>query len=161
MPGMSGFELLSVVRRRFPQIRTIAMSGVFLGNEAPSGVAADAFYHKGSSLGSLLQIMESLRGLERTLPSQPAAPSTIWIQGSGLGPSGSAYANIACPECLRIFPQPLDGSAGQVRETHCTECGASIRYAVVAPVAPLPAQIHQSPLAEAKQKRAGASRPCL
>lgn len=27
MPGMSGFELLSVVPRRFPSIRTIAMSG--------------------------------------------------------------------------------------------------------------------------------------
>jgi CheY-like chemotaxis protein len=31
MPGMSGFELLSVVRRRFPEIRVIAMSGSFLG----------------------------------------------------------------------------------------------------------------------------------
>jgi CheY-like chemotaxis protein len=27
MPRMSGFELLSVVRRRFPQILTVAMSG--------------------------------------------------------------------------------------------------------------------------------------
>ncbi|MGA8162717.1 MAG: response regulator, partial [Acidobacteriaceae bacterium] len=27
MPGMSGFELLSVVRRRFPSIRVVAMSG--------------------------------------------------------------------------------------------------------------------------------------
>jgi CheY-like chemotaxis protein len=30
MPGMSGFEFLSVVRRRFPSIRVIAMSsGIF------------------------------------------------------------------------------------------------------------------------------------
>ena len=29
MPEMSGFELLSVVRRRFPQISVIAMSGAF------------------------------------------------------------------------------------------------------------------------------------
>jgi CheY-like chemotaxis protein len=29
MPGMSGFELLSVVRRRFPAIQVIAMSGGF------------------------------------------------------------------------------------------------------------------------------------
>jgi CheY-like chemotaxis protein len=49
MPGMSGFELLAVVRRRFPSIHTIAMSGAFCGNEVPSGVAADAFYQKGSS----------------------------------------------------------------------------------------------------------------
>ena len=32
MPGMSGFELLSVVRRRFPAIPMIAMSGAFSGD---------------------------------------------------------------------------------------------------------------------------------
>ena len=31
MPGMNGFELLSVVRRRFPSVQTIAMSGAFSG----------------------------------------------------------------------------------------------------------------------------------
>jgi CheY-like chemotaxis protein len=30
MPGMSGFELLSVVRRRFPAIQVIVMSGAVL-----------------------------------------------------------------------------------------------------------------------------------
>ncbi|MFZ0747106.1 MAG: response regulator [Terracidiphilus sp.] len=49
MPGMSGFELLPVVRRRFPAILVIAMSGAFSGNEVPSGVPADAFFQKGSS----------------------------------------------------------------------------------------------------------------
>ena len=37
MPGMSGFELLSVVRRRFPAVRVIAMSGAFSGDQVPSG----------------------------------------------------------------------------------------------------------------------------
>jgi CheY-like chemotaxis protein len=157
MPGMSGFEFLTVVRRRFPHIRTIAMSGAFSGDEAPSGIAADAFYHKGSSLGSLLQIMESLRGVERALPNQSAAPSTIWIQGSEHAPSGSAYVNIACPECLRTFPQPLDGTIGQVRETNCTECGALVRYAIVEPASDLPAQIHQSTPAETRQERTSAT----
>jgi CheY-like chemotaxis protein len=60
MPGMSGFELLSVVKRRFPAMLTVAMSGAFQGNEVPSGVAADAFYQKGSSVGSLLMILNSL-----------------------------------------------------------------------------------------------------
>jgi CheY-like chemotaxis protein len=32
MPGMSGFELLSVVHRRFPAIQVIAMSGAFSGD---------------------------------------------------------------------------------------------------------------------------------
>jgi CheY-like chemotaxis protein len=60
MPGMSGFELLSVVKHRFPAMLTIAMSGAFQGDEVPSGVAADGFYQKGSSMGSLLMILGAL-----------------------------------------------------------------------------------------------------
>jgi CheY-like chemotaxis protein len=60
MPGISGFELLTIVRRRYPAVRTIAMSGAFHGNEVPSGVAADAFFQKGSSMASLRIILSSL-----------------------------------------------------------------------------------------------------
>ena len=60
MPGMSGFELLSVVRRRFPAIQVIAMSASFSGDGVPPGVAADAFYEKGTSLRSLLRIVEAM-----------------------------------------------------------------------------------------------------
>jgi|ERR1017187_759124 CheY-like chemotaxis protein len=77
MPGMSGFELLSEVRQRFPAIQTIAMSGAFLGDEVPSGVAADGFYQKGSSMGSLLRIMSSLPRRERNscdLPDRTGEP---------------------------------------------------------------------------------------
>src|SRR6202008_2826661 len=48
MPKMSGFEFLSVVRRRFPQLTVIAMSGAYnCGSAVPGGVIADAFYPKG------------------------------------------------------------------------------------------------------------------
>ncbi|MBZ5537703.1 MAG: response regulator [Acidobacteriia bacterium] len=47
MPRMSGFEFLSVVRDRFPQVPVIATSGGFMGNEVPPGVLADAFLPKG------------------------------------------------------------------------------------------------------------------
>src|SRR5271157_2711759 len=43
MPNMSGFELLSVVRTRFPQIPTIAISGEYQPPVAELGVLADAF----------------------------------------------------------------------------------------------------------------------
>jgi DNA-binding NtrC family response regulator len=42
MPGMSGFEFLSVVSRRFPTISAIAMSGAFASDSIPLGVATDA-----------------------------------------------------------------------------------------------------------------------
>src|SRR5579864_1090209 len=50
MPQMSGFEFLSVVRRRFPELPVIAMSGAYEeGSAVPGGVIADAFYAKGRS----------------------------------------------------------------------------------------------------------------
>lgn len=60
MPIMSGFDLLVEVRRRFPAIRVIAMSGAFSGVEIPNGVAADAFYEKGTNIASLLGIMTTI-----------------------------------------------------------------------------------------------------
>lgn len=66
MPGMSGFELLAVVRLRYPDIRVIAMSGAFSGDVMPDGVSADYFHAKGASLGSLLL---SLKVLTNTQPS--------------------------------------------------------------------------------------------
>ena len=45
MPRMSGFELLSVVRRRFPRIVLVAMSGAYRNNdELPPEVIVDGFY---------------------------------------------------------------------------------------------------------------------
>ncbi len=65
MPGMSGFELLSVVRRRFPQVQAIAMSGAYMGDGASGGIAADAFYQKGTGIGRLLQIVQAMSRPER------------------------------------------------------------------------------------------------
>src|ERR1700747_1640899 len=54
MPQMSGFELLSVVRRRFPEILVVASSGAYDSSEIPNGVIADAFYAKGQESSSQL-----------------------------------------------------------------------------------------------------------
>ena len=47
MPKMSGFEFLSVVRRRFPKICVVASSGAYASRAVPTGMLADAFYAKG------------------------------------------------------------------------------------------------------------------
>lgn len=47
MPNMSGFEFLSVVRRRFPHIPVIAVSGEYLVAGMPPGLLMDAFLQKG------------------------------------------------------------------------------------------------------------------
>lgn len=46
MLNMSGFELLSIVRKRFPGLGVIPISGEYSGNE-PTGLIADAFFSKG------------------------------------------------------------------------------------------------------------------
>lgn len=134
MPGMSGFELLSVVRLRFPAIPVIAMSGSFSGNEVPSGVAADAFYQKGSSIGALLQIIGTLQLTERRAPLASSMAAPFQIHWHGHAASEDAFIAIACPECLRTFSQPLDGSRSHVWKTNCTHCGSSIQCSDVEPL---------------------------
>lgn len=68
MPGMSGRELLNNVRRLFPAIKVIATSGSYCGTEVPTGILADAFYPKGSSVSVLLQILRELPQMRRPAP---------------------------------------------------------------------------------------------
>jgi CheY-like chemotaxis protein len=158
MPGMSGFELLSVVRRRFPTIRTIAMSGAFYGDEVPSGVAADKFYQKGSSIGALLRILESVPQLERHTfhPSSPDAP--LWIYRNTHDLSSDEPVMVTCPECLRTFPQTL--SVGyQKHKTDCIYCHTPIHFAVVHPVDRMPLHVFQRKTAAVIPFQRSASNP--
>jgi CheY-like chemotaxis protein len=154
MPGMSGFELLSVIRRRFPAMRTVAMSGSFSGDEVPSGVAADAFYPKGGSMRSLLRVIESLPQPDRVLPNRsqgaPGKSAPIWIHSSGHETCGVACVTISCPECLRTFLQPVGSSSSLIRETDCIFCRCSIHYAIVQSATQMPEQVYQTPPHEAK-----------
>lgn len=132
MPGMSGFELLSVVRRRFPAIRVIAMSTTFSGDGVPPGVAADAFYEKGNNLSSLLRLIEAMTHSEWASSFQHANPlAPIWIPRNGLDSSGKAYVVITCPDCLRAFSQILENTTCSICETCCVYCHNQIRYAIV------------------------------
>ena len=77
MPGMSGFDFLSIVRSGFPAIRAIAMSGAFTGSEVPSGVSADAFYEKGTGMNGLLHIVESSISPPGTLRDNGRVPTAL------------------------------------------------------------------------------------
>jgi CheY-like chemotaxis protein len=150
MPGMSGFEFLSVVRRRFPSVWVIAMSGAFSGDEVPSGIAADDFYPKGSGVRALLQIIGGLAPPERLPANQQAASTPLWIQRNGHDGAGDSYVSITCPECLRTFSQTVDGSLTLIRETNCVHCRNSVHYAIAEPVDRPPAQAPQRPHLEVK-----------
>ena len=128
MPGMSGFELLSVVRRRFPSIRVIAMSGAFSGRKVPLGVAADAFYEKGTGPTFLVRTVEAMMQSRLSMVGRSLrSPAPIWIPTNGHDPMGEQYVIISCPECLRTFPQVLDKKSNPTRSTKCAKTRTKIR----------------------------------
>ena len=146
MPGMSGFELLSVVRQRFPAIQVIAMSGAFSGDGVPPGVAADAFYEKGTGVDSLLQIVRTIAQMERPPSSQhPNTLAPIWIPRNGRDSCGQAYIMITCPECLRTFPQVFGESIHPIYETDCVYCHSLIHDAIVHSTDPTPQTFQRKP----------------
>ena len=61
LPGMSGFDLLAVVSRRFPSVRLVAMSGVFSGPGMTYGVTAHWVHQRGTGTAALLPAVASPR----------------------------------------------------------------------------------------------------
>jgi CheY-like chemotaxis protein len=72
MPRMSGVDFLTVVRRKYPEVPLIAISGEFEGTGVPPGVPADAYLEKGAFSFSQLRtiITDLLSG--RPSDSRPA-----------------------------------------------------------------------------------------
>lgn len=133
MPGMGGFEFLSVVRRRFPSVRAVAMSSAFSGAEVPPGISADAYYEKATNFNTLLEIVKKMIRVERPVAFQESSTaSPIWLTKAGLALSGEEYVVIACPQCLRTFPQVAFGETAVLsHETGCIHCSSEIHYAIV------------------------------
>jgi DNA-binding response OmpR family regulator len=116
MPNMSGFEFLSIARRRFPQIPTIAVSGEFHAPVAPLGVLADAFLAKPFRFEELLA---KIADLLRVAPPRPAIMryrAPVWV------PRNGEYYVITCTDCLRSFSIPAEKSLRLLRELRTLEC---------------------------------------
>ncbi|MEO6807267.1 MAG: response regulator [Edaphobacter sp.] len=125
MPNMNGFEFLSVVRRRFPTIPVIAMSGEFSGLSVPENVLADAFFPKGGFHAQ--QLFEKIIELLHELPTRPKtgrpSDAAVWVKNSG-----GTFA-VTCSECLRTFPV-CDVSKG-ANEAKCDFCSCIVRFEII------------------------------
>jgi CheY-like chemotaxis protein len=130
MPRMSGFELLSVVRRRFPQILTLAMSGAYAGDGLPAGVIADGFYAKGGHFRKLFGAIERLIAASGSNPHrQEVAP--VWVPRNGNDSHGIPYVMVSCEECLRVFQLAAsEETTGGVLEVQCRFCPNKNRYII-------------------------------
>jgi CheY-like chemotaxis protein len=125
MPNMNGFEFLSVVRRRFPTIPVIVLSGEFSGINVPESVLADAFFEKGKyELGALFSKIESfLHDLPMRPRSGKSLKAPVWVKND------KGTLAVTCTECLRTFPVAVaqDG----VNEGQCDFCGTVIRFEII------------------------------
>lgn len=160
MPGMSDVELLSIVRRRFPSLRLIAMSGTLLGWGVPSGADADAFYPQKAHPGLLVQIVEDVMRPRRstlTLRTRPLAP--FWI--SPHTRSGQSYVTLTYPEYLRTFSQVLGSSAGLPAQSDCVQCRGPIRLCDCSLICPFTESRVGAKLAAAAEQLGGNSRDAV
>jgi CheY-like chemotaxis protein len=152
MPQMSGFEFLSVVRRRFPEIPVLAVSGAYeSGDQVPGGVIADAFYSKtrhdpAEFLRNVTHLIESTREQE-TSHLRESAP--VWIPRNGKDSKGVPFIVLTCTHCLRSFPiSVLKEGVQEIQETPCLFCANPVRYiidfslAVYSPRTHGPRQVH-------------------
>jgi CheY-like chemotaxis protein len=136
MPRMSGFELLSVVRRKVPKIYVIATSGAFPGGDVPHGIAADAFYEKGAGLRNLFELLETAPFEEKQVRAGSRASTPIWISPSRRDPSSNAKVLITCHECMRAFSLSVGAADFVIHEACCVYCDTTIHYATVQPMKP-------------------------
>ena len=126
MPNMSGFEFLSVVRRRFPIIPVIVISGEFSGVSVPASVLADAFFPKGGY--NAKQLFEKIIDLLHELPTRPKTgrpnQAAVWVKND------KGTIAVTCSECLRTFP--VSNVAKGVNEAECDFCDCIVHFEIIA-----------------------------
>src|SRR5438045_1650055 len=134
MPQMSGFEFLSVIRRRFPQILVVATSGAYEAADAiPGGVIADAFYAKGANnpRAILNLVADLLRDSASRTVAHTRQSAPVWVPRNGKDSRGIPYIVLTCTECLRSFPLNVSAElTATVMETPCIFCLNEVRYII-------------------------------
>ena len=128
MPNMSGFELLTIVRRRFPAVAVIAHSSEFVPAANPT-LLCDKVIVKGRN--STFELLDAIRDLlsQSPLRTQPAKISSApaWIPRSING-----YFVLTCLDCLRSFSVlTRDGVIGEDAVAQCFHCGTGVRYHII------------------------------
>ncbi len=119
---MSGFELLSVVRTRFPQIPVVAISSDYTALNLPDEVVTDAFIDKNPN--TEFELVESVRRLISESPIRASKPKSgyapVWVSRSTSG-----YVIVTCPECLRSFSIRQPQTENPIDPT-CVFCDANV-----------------------------------
>jgi len=134
MPRMSGFEFLAIVRRRFPHIATIAMSGEYIPSENPSGILADAFLQKGR-----YKVEDLFEEVAKLLAASPIRSER---EKSDMAPlfvprDRAGYLIITCPKCLRPSRLEAMNLNGGIHQTICQSCSTPVKFEINHEIQPL------------------------
>ncbi len=127
MPRMSGFEFLAVVRKRFPQIPIVAISGEYSAGPNPPRILADSFLQKGQ-----YTVEEFLEQIKELLAASPIRAFERKSDDAALfvprDPAGSLI--ITCPNCLRAFNLVAIHRDGGIHDTTCPSCGTPVSFEI-------------------------------
>jgi CheY-like chemotaxis protein len=127
MPRMSGIEFIIVVRRRFPRLPVIVVSGSPRAGVPPEAMP-DAWFPKGALRFD--ELLGAVRNLVRKTPDRPSAPQVINLP-LRTRPDGTGYFVLTCMDCLRSFKMPSDPKIKTVeRSASCIYCHASLRFLI-------------------------------
>jgi chemotaxis response regulator CheB len=143
MPRMSGLEFLAVVRRRFPSIPVIAISGAYQStDECPAEVMADTFYPKARCHPDELMraASELIRNPVRRATNYRQRPSTQ-VQNARVvrDLSGQHCIMLTCSECLRGFSvEPAAGGTDGIQEACCQFCLTPVPFVSDVSQQPIP-----------------------
>ena len=127
MPNMNGFELLSVLRTRFPELATVVISGEFLTVNGHQGALGDAFFEKGNyELPDFLSKISELLSTPPKRVRDPQFRAPVWA------PTRDAPVMLTCTKCTRSFPIEVCNGTSLPQTTDCVFCGMQLEVQVLA-----------------------------
>ena len=128
MPRMSGFEFVCVVRRRFPLIPVVVLSGSIPNDEVPPESEPDVWIEKRAL--NFARLLKTLRELIRREP-HPTDFAQVMTTPIRTQPGFAGYVMLTCPDCLRTFRSMCPPKNQSVELTAvCTHCEARVPFLI-------------------------------
>jgi CheY-like chemotaxis protein len=125
MPRMSGIEFISVVRRRFPSIPVIVLSGS-IQRELPAEAKPDRWFEK--TAHQIPELLQAVHDLARKTPDRAYLPQVISTPAR-TRPGGAGYFVLTCTDCLRLFQVTSTPENKTVEQTAvCVHCEARVPF---------------------------------
>jgi CheY-like chemotaxis protein len=127
MPRMSGIEFISVVRRRFPPIPVVALSGA-IPDEFPEEAKPDVWLNKTKLHADEFAV--TVQNLARRVPERVDLPQVVLIPFR-TRVDFTGYFRLTCPDCLRTFKatNPV-GNESAEGSAVCAYCEARVLFLI-------------------------------